>query len=1816
MMDPYLQLQMMQQAGVGQYIPGMGGLMSPQTGSGGVGQLMALSQAYQGSIIPGERMVDASPMASLGLSGPFAPLLNIGGNLAIQASGVMNGIMPMGNAGSYMQARRAREFQAMQQQVSQRIGGADEAAMFRNIRGMAALAGINMNEQQEAAARSLASTVSQAAPYMGLFMPGLMDSLSGETGSIQSLASQMMSANRYRTDPITGQMGYGADANAALVENVFEQMFGEDNIARMQGLRAGDMGQLYSSLAAEGLAGPRGNVRDRTIRAIQEIRREGGAGFQQFTQEAIGAGVSVNDNLQALSNADLAKLREGSNTLSNRLTESDADRISSQLQDYVKSISAIREVFGEGGNPNAPMPMLIGALEGLTSGRMHQFDANRLNTMVRDMQALSQQSGKSIDQLVAMNQSNSGQLQQMLGRPGGAFAPTVTGVGVTTGQAFQQVGGATGFGALSRAEAEAGAQSMMARGLGSQMANALGAVGRIEESGGFADNAAGRDLEAAMAAIRAGKETYVDDNNVERRVPTRENEFRSFIQRGAVDGMSMSDFNMMLGDTFANQESLFNDQDLQRGAFRQQFFEYEREVQQTAAGRLRGNQRIQALAPEKQREAADALSSAAFDAMFDLTPEELADQDTRQRVMSDALMLEAARQNMNLTEGEADRMAEQLYGQSNQVARRRGADSTLALVQTQGRAVSDAQRVAEARADALSGRNEAMSPLGPKGSALQRAITALQRQGDEGADADIPSMLANLFGAPDIDAEGLEPLLQKVADKEERSRQLEAELVGLDRDDVVTTNDDLDIRGDLVLDENGNPERDKTTGNLTNRRVNDGTSKFDAVQQRIREVNTELEEAVWDVKEEGRRQGIIAIEGDFNREDMQRGRHAFQELDARRDTRAARDFIRDEREVTEDDINAAADSALSSDDMRVLAREQREEDLEEFDAITQEDLAADEDDREEWSEEKREMVKAIEEKQEKTNALLSDDKRFEIAKAAIREGRPSEDQLLSDIAGSTGIEDVTLSDLPEEVQVAILRDRMGRADMAATSEEVTERMEQRLDELAGLAEEGSPIRAQLEDAAMSQEDFDAALEKMRTEAEEAGVDPTVAINNRKKLRRDARLSQFNQSRQQVLAEKQMRAAGLIDEETTLTDRDALKEDLKDSAIDEDLRKQLVEGTEEEQREALSEFFDRRTLRQSFTDTEAEADVDEPTTTELRKVREQLSEIDSMADEYLADETAVSARGVDAVEDLRAARDEQQQLANEYFEGDRARLYLSPETMKFSDKRVKELTKEFEEADKAELLKELQSDPVTAELYKDKKASDLKAEDFIKLERMKGVRRIQTANDNYRDAFDRMESGERGDFRGMFDVTEEDRKMADEVLGEGKASDEQIKALKSLQDAAELEGAEFTAEQQKSIANAIAEGKEVDTTGMTDEQKRALETREGLMELSKLDERQISALEDLHRMETKDVEKEAALLGVTKEEYADMLRGEDDGQLNDMLLFGGDEDALREAQAAISGRGGLDDLDSKIAKKKSFIAERTQAGSKHRASHEAELKKLEEQRAKQQEKVNDQIKAAGLDPTKDEDREKYFDLMKKQGSVRRMQKLREDYQEEAKALEGLPEEERQEALDALNKKYEQAEERAREMQELSLGESKDVLAEAIGFDKTEDNKEARKDLDFGTNEANQRMLAENYKQLQGVTAKDLGADDLDKDATELEKLDWITDQYKAAAGDEDKINELAEKAGMSSKDLELMMEETKFLGLSREDVAGMSPEEQAEYQSRKLGLVSKEDIEKDVADSQSQRRKMELFGTLKIEGTVNGKATGKNMTGDETGGKSL
>lgn len=590
MMDP-LQLQLMQEASmVG--TPGMlPGLYAPAT-TGGADMLMQLAKTAYAPPIAGTALPDVSPLAPLNLQqyGLFGTLAGVAGNAALTNMMQQQGLLPIGNAGSYMQAYRTREHLNMRQQVAQAVSSQDAEGIYQTIRGAAALAGMPFNRDQQQAARGIANTASQYMPTLAMFAPEVADAISGERGSVQAMATQMLEANRYRIDPVTGRMGYGTEANRDMVEQVFGTMFADDNMARMRGLRAGDVGQMYRQLSAEGLAGPRGGLRARTVETLQRARDEG-LDLTTLAREQ-GVDLSANQNLESLSNNELMKLRQSSD-IKTRLTAADSRQITDQLQGYVASISAMREVFGENGNPNAPVPQLINALKALTSGQMQKFDANQLNTMVRDMQAMSQMSGKSIDQLIAMNQTANASNSQILGQYGVHFNPAATNIGVTTGMAFTESGGATGFGALTREQAEQASMNQFSRGMGSQMANALGALTRIEEAGGFADNAAGREMRAALAAADSGAATYtfIDDegNAVSRQTPTREAEFRSIVNRGAISGMDAGDFNQMLGDRTSNLRALSTNQERQMAAMRQQPQEINRLATQVTASRLVSN---------------------------------------------------------------------------------------------------------------------------------------------------------------------------------------------------------------------------------------------------------------------------------------------------------------------------------------------------------------------------------------------------------------------------------------------------------------------------------------------------------------------------------------------------------------------------------------------------------------------------------------------------------------------------------------------------------------------------------------------------------------------------------------------------------------------------------------------------------------------------------------------------------------------------------------------------------------------------------------------------------------------------------------------------------------------------------------------------------------------------------------------------------------------------------------------------------------------------------------------------------------------------
>ena len=783
--DPNMQLLLMQQTGYSGF-PGFPGFASPTAGAGN----LAATAAVYGPAITGNAVPDTSPLAPLGMQNFGLPgmMLGLTGNVYLSNRLEQAGLMSMGNAASMQQAIEARQLQQIQRQVASSIASQDASGIYRFLRGSAAVAGLPFNANQRLAAQQMASGIAQYGPMLSLAVPGgseILDLMSGPTGSVQAMASQMMEANRYRIDPLTGRYGLGGQANTEMISNVFSNMFAEDNMARMQGLRAGDVGQLYRALSAEGLAGPTLSLRDRTLNALTQARREN-ADLSGIANEAGIAPDLLQGDLNKLSGQQLAQLR-GSKSMQDRITKTDARQISDQLQEYVDSIAAMREVFGEAGNPDAPMPQLIGALKALTNGQMQRFDPASLTTMVRNMQAMSQMSGKSIDQILAMNQSANAMNTSILGSHAANFNPAVVQAGLAGGIAFSQAGAATGFGALNRQQAEQATMNLFSRGLGSETSQAMGALLRVQQSGGFAGNQAGQQLSAIMSAAAAGQD-YYEFNGTRMSMPTSLNEFRSLVSQGGIAGGDVTTFNMMLTDTTANFRALAENPEMQKVAFQQQQRQINKKLAQTMGYRLESETTLRQAMPNNAQRAAAAnsISSAGLNALNSLTPAEMQRPGLRISAMAEAIRAEASTYGINLSEAEARTMAASQFGQAESTIQSFGFESFTAYAQVHGRQVSSARTAADQAASVRAGTNAALGEMQNTGGVLGRFGAALHKMGeravaggDKGVNMD--ALLAATFGSGfNLDAANLSAPLQEVKGIYEELRSIEGQFVGAD----------------------------------------------------------------------------------------------------------------------------------------------------------------------------------------------------------------------------------------------------------------------------------------------------------------------------------------------------------------------------------------------------------------------------------------------------------------------------------------------------------------------------------------------------------------------------------------------------------------------------------------------------------------------------------------------------------------------------------------------------------------------------------------------------------------------------------------------------------------------------------------------------------------------------------------------------------------------------------------------------------------------------------------------------------------------------
>lgn len=264
----------------------------------------------------------------------------------------------------------------------------------------------------------------------------------------------------------------------------------------MSGMPAGQMGQMYLALSRMGMIPGATKLEDLAANrnpALEKAMRDKGMG-----------GMAMSD----LSGAQKDQLLKSPEVVA-ELKSFDSRRVAGTLKGWSESIQAMKEIFGDAGHPDAPMPALITAINHLTAGGMSQLDPGQVNMMVRSTYNLAKQSGIGMEDAAMLQQQATERAMQM------GLNPVLANQAVQHAMAFQAAYQNEGMGAYSswgkgdmNRHREMSQRSML-NALSSRMGNQLGALARLNDTNAFEK---GSDAEKMINAALGGSTTFVGAN--------------------------------------------------------------------------------------------------------------------------------------------------------------------------------------------------------------------------------------------------------------------------------------------------------------------------------------------------------------------------------------------------------------------------------------------------------------------------------------------------------------------------------------------------------------------------------------------------------------------------------------------------------------------------------------------------------------------------------------------------------------------------------------------------------------------------------------------------------------------------------------------------------------------------------------------------------------------------------------------------------------------------------------------------------------------------------------------------------------------------------------------------------------------------------------------------------------------------------------------------------------------------------------------------------------------------------------------------------
>lgn len=488
----------------------------------------------------------------------------------------------------------AKRYWQSRQNALRTAASADTATYVDVMRNIAKLGDVEFGLEQEAAAQAFAGDIASITPIIAQVAPDWLDRFHGSRGSAVTMAHYMHQGGRFATDAVTGRMGLSGESAGEMARAMQELYFGQDaDLSQFRGLSAGKAGQLYAELTARGM-GPRsigtfdGDAQLEQLMgseaavesALRNIQEEDPGRFDEFMRRAeASTGRNIRDlvadeQIRALGDtesvaADALRDIEAFNPgeFEQLLRQFDSRRVAERIRNLSGAVSAMRDIFGDMGRPNAPMSELLNGLQALTQGGMAVLSPQQLEHTVRMSYQIARQTGIGLDALMGLTAQGAAHADRLgLERP---FAVAGAQGAATFGAAFGEVGGGdmAVWGARDREHLTLMDQQLRLQAATSEMANQMGAAARLDETTPFAAGTAAANF---LEAVQNRQTTFIDPATGEARsVDMMRGEFLQMMGQAGIDKSEAAAF---LDQTKANEQFIFeNDlQDFIRNEFQGQ----------------------------------------------------------------------------------------------------------------------------------------------------------------------------------------------------------------------------------------------------------------------------------------------------------------------------------------------------------------------------------------------------------------------------------------------------------------------------------------------------------------------------------------------------------------------------------------------------------------------------------------------------------------------------------------------------------------------------------------------------------------------------------------------------------------------------------------------------------------------------------------------------------------------------------------------------------------------------------------------------------------------------------------------------------------------------------------------------------------------------------------------------------------------------------------------------------------------------------------------------------------------------------------------